>query len=246
MVDYNREVFQHCEEIERCRQRGGRMLSVPDLIEAGTISILQASFFMRVISEGASFIVGAKPGGAGKTTVMCALLNFLPLNTDIIHAENTGILRDAAIKKRSCFLCHEIGAGHYYCYLWGEQLTHLFKLKEQGHIIASNLHADTYEAAKRQICTDNPVPEQMFNSIDLFVFLNVAGSRRNISSVYTKTGTGHTPLNEKDMRPSELQPYLRFIENAVNKRVRLIRDFRKEIVDFLSKSSYNNLTSEQC
>jgi hypothetical protein len=235
MLNYNREVFQHCEEIEKCNQRGGRMLSVTDLIDAGTISVLQASFFMHAISKGASFIVGAKPGGAGKTTVMCALLNFLPLNTDIVHTENREFIRNAKGKKTFCFLCHEIGAGPYCCYLWGEQLTDLFMMKERGHIIVSNLHADTYDAAKRQICEENPVPEQMFNNIDLFVFINVAGIRRNISAVHIKTGTKHTLFNEKEIRPTELQPYIRLIENAVNKRIRLIRDFRKEVVDFLSK-----------
>jgi CO dehydrogenase/acetyl-CoA synthase alpha subunit len=32
------DMEKHCAAIERCNQRGGRMLSIVDLIEAGTIS----------------------------------------------------------------------------------------------------------------------------------------------------------------------------------------------------------------
>ena len=49
------------------------MLSVVDLIDAGTISVDLAAYSLAAISQGASFLVGAMPGGAGKTTVMGAL-----------------------------------------------------------------------------------------------------------------------------------------------------------------------------
>ena len=37
-----------------------------------------------------------------------------------------------------------------------------FKLKNYGHVLASNLHADTYDQAFDQICGDNKVLEQEF------------------------------------------------------------------------------------
>ena len=52
------------------------MLSVFDLLEAKTIDLDLAAYLMARISKGSSFMVGSVPGGAGKTTVMCALLNF--------------------------------------------------------------------------------------------------------------------------------------------------------------------------
>ena len=69
-------IRRHCMELERCNQRGGRMLSVFDLLAAGTLDVDLTAYFLARISRGASFLVGANPGGAGKTTVMCALLNF--------------------------------------------------------------------------------------------------------------------------------------------------------------------------
>ena len=63
------ETQAHCAEINRCNQRGGRMLSVVDLIEAGTMTRDMAAYSLAAIGSGASFMVGAPPGGAGKTTV---------------------------------------------------------------------------------------------------------------------------------------------------------------------------------
>ena len=112
----NREISQHCVEIDRCNQRGGRMLSVVDLIDAGTVSTDLAAYCMAAIGRGASFMVGALPGGAGKTTVMGALLNFVPEDVvlqpaDGIHTIRRGLAQSSP---RRCYICHEIGRGSYY------------------------------------------------------------------------------------------------------------------------------------
>jgi hypothetical protein len=60
------------------------MLSIVDLIEAGTMSREVAAYSLAAIGAGASFMVGALPGGAGKTTVMGALLNFVPLGVPLV------------------------------------------------------------------------------------------------------------------------------------------------------------------
>ena len=54
------------------------MLSVIDLIKAGTLNIAQAAWLALRILDGDSFLIGARPGAAGKTTVMGALLGLLP------------------------------------------------------------------------------------------------------------------------------------------------------------------------
>ena len=77
----------HCQEIERCNQRGGRMLSEVDLLSANTVTPDLAAYLLAAIRGGASFMVGAQPGGAGKTTVMGALLNFVPANVELRPAD---------------------------------------------------------------------------------------------------------------------------------------------------------------
>ena len=71
------------EVVKRSNQRGGRMLSVVDLIEAGTLSVNQAAWILERVLNGSSWLVGARPGGAGKTTVMSAILAMVPAGTRV-------------------------------------------------------------------------------------------------------------------------------------------------------------------
>ena len=71
------------------------MLSLVDLIEAGTLDLALAAYLAAAMRSGASLLVGARPGGAGKTAVMCALLNFLPNQTSIRAVDSWSALDDA-------------------------------------------------------------------------------------------------------------------------------------------------------
>jgi hypothetical protein len=217
------DIPRHCAEIDRCNQRGGRMLSVVDLIDAGTIDVGLAAFSLAAIGAGASFLVGAKPGGAGKTTVMGALLNFVPAGVTLRAAdgefvrstavrravpggsragippdggttneEHTRAVSGPVLSPRRCYICHEIGPGGYYAYLWGEPLRAYFAWAAGGHMLATNLHADTYEQARAQIVDDNAVPEDALRRMNLMFFLSVARgpgvTRRRIVSVWESDG----------------------------------------------------------
>ena len=57
------------ELVNRSHQRGGRMLSVVDLVAADTLTMEQACWLLVRILDGSSWLVGANPGGAGKTAV---------------------------------------------------------------------------------------------------------------------------------------------------------------------------------
>lgn len=199
MMEYARdrmdEIRRHCLEIDRCNQRGGRMLSVLDLIEAGTLTRELAAFALATIGAGASFLVGAMPGGAGKTTVMGALLNFVPDDVTLVAADGLAAIERARrpTGRRLCCICHEAGRGPYFAYLWGEELRAYFSLTACGHMLATNLHADTFEQAERQICGDNAVSPDDFRRMNLLLFLSVdrAGHRlvRRVSEAWYGDGT---------------------------------------------------------
>jgi hypothetical protein len=187
-------VEAHCSEIDRCNQRGGRMLSIVDLVEAGTVSRDLAAYALSAVGHGASFMVGANPGGLGKTTVMGALLNFVPADVELFPADGMtaidGGMRDTT--RRRCYVCHEIGAGHWYAYLWGEELRAYFDLAAAGHMLATNLHADTYEEAHAQVVGRNGVSEDTFRRMNLILFLHArrrGGSHeRYIASAWESDG----------------------------------------------------------
>jgi len=243
-----KEIKIHCSEIYKCNQRGGRMFSVVDLLLADTITLDLAAFIVERVSSGVSFVVGANPGGAGKTTVMCAFINCIPNKMKIFHADSLSIIRKGINFSPSCFICHEISKGPYYAYLWGEELREFFKLKRYGHILATNLHADTYMQAKSQICNENGVNEESFYSIELYMFLELNYNKgwsvkRKINTVwYSEKGEPHNKIfdGSKLLLPSDvdiekIKIYKKFLQHMIDKKVYLIEDFRKNLVEFRSQ-----------
>jgi len=172
------------------------MLSVVDLLDAGTLDLDLAAYLAAAISRGASFLVGAVPGGAGKTTVMAALLNFVPPDCRLAAADSGATVRRALSHRPAeptCFICHEIGAGPYFAYLWGRDARDFFALTRAGYTIATNLHADTIEQCRDQLCRQNGVADDDFHRCNLCMFLSLSGrnwfeQRRRIAAVYESDG----------------------------------------------------------
>jgi hypothetical protein len=102
----NDSVARHCDEIERCNQRGDRMLTLPDLVQAGTMDLPMAGYLMAAVSSGASFMVGCVPGGGGKTTVMGALLNVGPADVEFAGRRFDGHLGQGFTPGRTAPLLH--------------------------------------------------------------------------------------------------------------------------------------------
>jgi len=159
------------------------MLSIVDLMDAGTISPDLAAYLLAAIGNGASFMVGALPGGAGKTTVMGALLNFVPPTVQLAAADGAAAIAAgaAAPDPTYCYICHEIGAGPYYAYLWGSDLRAYFELPAAGHMLATNLHADTYAQARDQVCGHNGVSAEAWRRMNLMLFLSVRRTGLSVS-----------------------------------------------------------------
>ncbi len=175
--------------LEDCNQRGGRMLSIVDLVDAGTVDMPLAAYLAAAMQRGASLLVGASPGGAGKTTVMCALLNFLPrgMTVRVMDGAASFAAAHSDAPGSTCHLAHEIGAGNYYAYIWGASARALFALAAAGHTVASNLHADTLEHTYAQLCGENAVPRAHVQAVALKLFISVAGRQRRVVSVYECT-----------------------------------------------------------
>lgn len=173
------------------------MLSLADLVAAGTIDVDMAAFLLASVSAGASFLIGARPGGAGKTTVMGALLGLLPPGMPIIHTHPSDILRRGLDPKgpKTCYVCHEIGRGRFFAYLWGKDVVDLLRMRQQGATIAANLHADDVAETIRQICSECGAPEESFLKIQILAFLRVGPEgQRRVSHLYWGAGSGHELL----------------------------------------------------
>jgi hypothetical protein len=180
-------IESHVREIERCNQRGGRMLSIRDLLDAGTLDFKMARYLLGAISGSRSFLVGAMPGGAGKTTVMGALLNFLP-DIEIIPTANSAVIKDGlSTTEPVCYLAHEIGRGRWYAYIWGRDVENFLELTKT-HVVAGNLHADDIE----DVLAHDGIDDYNITKLDLLIFMRVArgltGTSRRVNSVLENQG----------------------------------------------------------
>ncbi|MCP4645656.1 MAG: hypothetical protein GY851_34745 [bacterium] len=242
-------IQRHCAELERCNQRGGHMLSVLDLLDKRTLDMDVAAYLMARISRGSSFMVGANPGGAGKTTVMCALLNLVPAEVELAAATDAAVATASRTKakRRRCYVCHEIGAGPYFAYLWGAELRTYCELTERGHLLATNLHADDLDEARNQVCVDNRVPEAHFNRFDLMLFLRVErgdyDTIRRVAKVYASdSGKPHrlifsddgTPLDASGADPAWLEACRGWLEYMRTREFRSIEQTRERVWEFFA------------
>lgn len=217
------------EIIERSNQRGGRMLSVIDLLEAGTLIRRQLCRLIERIERGASWLVGAKPGGAGKTAVMSALLGTLPAG-ERIRLTNRGTGWEKSCPG-DCVVTYEISPAHYDAYIWGADVQRLAQLGKRGCRIVANLHADTLEEARDQVVNDNGVAETDFAAFDMFLPVSVKGSfmsaRRVVERIHV-CHYGEWREFDESAPPSEREKKIgTFLDLCVEKGLRTVTDVRE-------------------
>ncbi len=190
-------------------------------------------------------MVSSVPGGAGKTTVMCALLNFVPVDVPLIAATQEAVYKasKAATSPRACYICHEIGSGPYFAYLWSNALKAYCGLSEHGHMLATNLHADDLEEARDQVCGDNGVRREFFNRFELLIFLRIEGTylktHRRIEKVYSSDSlsdhvlvfdTGNKKIEPKVNNYMACRDFLK----KIAPKTRTIEQTRQQVVEFLA------------
>jgi hypothetical protein len=229
------------------------MLSLVDLIGAETVDRPLAAYLAAAMRSGASLLVGARPGGAGKTTVMAALLNFLPHQTRIQAVDDRTVLGEAEQDEacgRTCYLAHEISpATYYYAYIWGQEARCFFSLAPQGHTIACNLHADTLQETQEQLCRENGVAEPHLQAVTLKLYLGIArsgrrGLRRWLNRVYESDGSqdrllwqnedGSSFVRRQESRlisTDQEERYGDFLEGLISRKVRHIEEVRQTLVE---------------
>ena len=216
------------EVVNRANQRGGRMLSVVDLIERGTLTVEQSSWLLRRILEGSSFLVGATPGGAGKTAVMGALLTMLPGESKLYLTEGS---KWKAAPEGACLVAYELNDSFYEAYIWGEDVRTFARLGVQGRRLVSNLHADTVEEAREQIVEQCGATEEEFCAFSLFIPISVGGgfgrSDRVVETIF-QADEGAGPGCWQEAEPDNDPLIASFLEGLLSKGVREIESVRRK------------------
>jgi len=145
-----------------------------DLVQANTLDLELAGFLVDKVRSGSSYITGSGPGGIGKTTTMHALLPFVPKDLPFLTAL-PGEIQPFGQMKRSVVISNELSDHPPPTYLWHKDLRDYFNLLESGHILVSNVHADSHDETYEQMVKENDIPEDQFRSINLLIFICLEG-----------------------------------------------------------------------
>lgn len=146
------------------------------LIERGALDVRVAAFLSLAVEARASFIVVAEPHEAGKTTLLTALLDFLPESTQPVYLrgwyERFSFL-DTLPPDGAYLLCNEISS-HLPTYLWGHGVRRVFAAAATGYPLATTMHACGAADAFEQLAGyPLDVPVEHLAAIDLVITIGV-------------------------------------------------------------------------
>ncbi|MCI0437728.1 MAG: type II secretion system protein E, partial [Chloroflexi bacterium] len=119
--------------------RGEDRLSLLDLIRNGTLDLQMAALLWGLVERKTSIIVAAGPQRAGKTTLLSALVDFMPPWFERVHTR--GIHEDFSFlsqtdPSKTCILIPEL-SDHTPAYLWGIRVQTLFDALARGYSMAA-------------------------------------------------------------------------------------------------------------
>ena len=146
------------------------------LIERGALDVRLAAFLSLTIEAKASFIVVAEPHEAGKTTLLTALLDFLPNKAQPVYLrgwyERFSFL-DTLSPDAAYLLCNEISS-HLPTYLWGHGVRRVFEAADAGYPLATTMHATSAADAFDQLASyPLDVSQEHLAAVDLVITIGV-------------------------------------------------------------------------
>jgi hypothetical protein len=129
-----------------------RPLSVAQIIALKSVDAKSAALIWLLLEHRVSLTVSGPSdpqAGAGKTTTLNALLQFLPEGTALAYMsgmyENFAFTRLQDIDPGNTYaLCNEV-SDHLPIYMWGRIARRYLTLPAQGYHIATSIHADTID-----------------------------------------------------------------------------------------------------
>ncbi|MGE3799297.1 MAG: hypothetical protein AB7G88_15825, partial [Thermomicrobiales bacterium] len=132
--------------------------TVADLIARGLLTDWQSAGLIDLISRGLSAFVVSEASGAGKSSLLAALIAEAPASGDHVYLrgnyETFDFLADDPVKK-PVLLVNEISP-HLPAYLWGRPVTTLFAAMQRGYQALGTAHAGS-AAAFLHLLTSSPL-----------------------------------------------------------------------------------------
>lgn len=147
-------MFDPRDPFERCywHYDSRRPLSMAQLIQLGSIDPETAALVWLMLEKGASFTIAGPTDprpGAGKTTVLNAVFQFLPQEATLVYTcgcyEDFAFAQQPGIDPSATYVLSNEISDHQPFYMWGRVARHYLMLAAQGFRIATSVHADTID-----------------------------------------------------------------------------------------------------
>jgi hypothetical protein len=153
-------------------------LSILDVVSSGAIDFKLAGLLWLFMEHRASVLVAAGPAFAGKTTILHALLDFLP--PDIQRVTLNGYTDDFKFlggnRPEKTYLVAEEISNHMYEYLWGHQVVKAFELIPKGYALGGTVHARNLKEVA-YVLHALGVPASLIAKLDLVIILQIRRGR---------------------------------------------------------------------
>ena len=214
-----------------------RPLSITELIAHKTLDEQLAAFLWIAMEQRASLIVAATPHEAGKTTMLTALLDFLPERTELIYLrgwyERFEFLQDERDPASTYLLSNEISS-HLPIYMWGRGVRKLFEAAGEGYGFGATVHAGGADEVLRMLANyPLEVPDALLTEIDLVLTLayrpGVRNPQRRVMKLEVIDDAGGRPspktLASRDVIGTELHSSPGTLINALVRSFGLERDY---------------------
>jgi hypothetical protein len=154
-------------------------LSILDVVSSGAIDFKLAGLLWLFMERRASVLVAAGPAFAGKTTILHALLDFLP--PGIRQVTLAGYDDDFRFlggdPPEKTYLVAEEISNHMYEYLWGHQVVRAFEFIPRGYALGATVHARNLKEVA-YVLHALGVPPSLIARLDLVITLQVSRGRR--------------------------------------------------------------------
>jgi hypothetical protein len=151
-------------------------LSITEILQAGTMPPRLAAAFWLGLERGASFIFASEPPGAGKTTILTALLAFAPPEMVAYFTRGWGETFDLPPPNEAypTYLMVNEMSDHLPVYSWGPYVVRTFELLAEGYSLCTTMHADTVEDVLAQLTDDAGVAREHLAHLTYVVPLAIA------------------------------------------------------------------------
>ncbi len=178
-------------------------LSIVEIIGAGTIDRRAAAVLWLLLEARRSIVLASDPPMSGKTTLLSALIPFLPPDTRLCFLRGLAETFDYAREgdpRQTYLLVNELSS-HLPVYLWGRKAAQVFRTLRDGYGIGTTMHADDVAGVLEQLRGEVGL------ETDDLACLDVIGIMRVLHA--------GTPIAGHD----DIPPELRYARESISRRV---------------------------